>query len=184
MDEAGRGPLAGPVVAAAVILPIGVTIKGLNDSKKLSREQRERLEPEILAKAIYAIAFVDNLEIDVLNILWASMEAMSRAINALSHIPTKIYIDGNRLPRGIEGEAVIKGDGKIAEIAAASILAKVARDRYMVEVCHPQFPKYGFDRHFGYPTPDHLEALKLHGPCEIHRFTYGPVQDCSQTSMF
>lgn len=184
VDEAGRGPLAGPVVAAAVILPAEVTIKGLNDSKKLSREQRERLEPEILAKAIYAISFVDNLEIDELNILWASMEAMSRAIKALTQIPTIIYIDGNRLPRGIEGEAVIKGDGKIAEIAAASILAKVARDRYMAEIMHPKYPKYGFDRHFGYPTPDHLEALKLHGPCEIHRFSYGPVQDCSQASLF
>ena len=184
VDEAGRGPLAGPVVAAAVILPAGINIRGLNDSKKLTRDQRERLEPEIIAKAIYAISFVDNLEIDELNILWASMEAMSRAIQALSQVPTKIYIDGNRLPRGIEGEAVIKGDGKIAEIAAASILAKVARDRYMVEVAHPLYPKYGFDRHFGYPTPDHFEALNLHGPCKIHRFSYAPVQALSQATLF
>jgi ribonuclease HII len=184
VDEAGRGPLAGPVVAAAVILPLGIEIKGLNDSKKLTREQREKLEPEILAKAIYAISFVDNLEIDELNILWASMAAMSRAIHSLSEIPTKIFVDGNRLPRDIEGEAVIKGDGKIAEIAAASILAKVARDRYMVEVMHPKYPNYGFDRNFGYPTPDHLEALKQHGPCEIHRFSYAPVQALAQASLF
>lgn len=184
VDEAGRGPMAGPVVAAAVILPAGIEIKGLNDSKKLTREQRERLEPEILAKAIYAISFVDNREIDELNILWASMEAMSRAIKALSQTPTKIYVDGNRLPKDIEGEAVIKGDGKIAEIAAASILAKVARDRYMVDVIHPLYPQYGFDRHFGYPTPDHFETLNLYGPCEIHRFSYAPVQAFSQATLF
>ena len=184
VDEAGRGPMAGPVVAAAVILPAGIEIKGLNDSKKLTREQRERLEPEILAKAIYAISFVDNREIDELNILWASMEAMSRAIKALSQTPTKIYVDGNRLPKDIEGEAVIKGDGKIAEIAAASILAKVARDRFMVDVIHPLYPQYGFDRHFGYPTPDHFETLNLYGPCEIHRFSYAPVQAFSQATLF
>lgn len=184
VDEAGRGPMAGPVVAAAVIIPFGVEIVGLNDSKKLTREQREKLEPEILAKAIYSISFVCNREIDELNILWASMAAMSRAIKALSQVPTKIYVDGNRLPRDVEGEAVIKGDGKIAEIAAASILAKVARDRYMVEVIHPRFPEYGFDRHFGYPTPDHFETLNRYGPCEIHRFSFAPVQALSQASLF
>jgi ribonuclease HII len=187
VDEAGRGPMAGPVVAAAVILPAEIEIKGLNDSKKLTREQRESLEVEILAKAIYSLSFVDNREIDELNILWASMAAMSRAIHSLSQIPTMIYVDGNRLPKDIQGEAVIKGDGKIAEIAAASILAKVARDRYMVEVMHPKYPQYGFDRHFGYPTPDHFETLNLHGPCEIHRFSYAPVQALLQpvqTSLF
>ena len=184
VDEAGRGPLAGPVVAAAVILPAEIEIKGLNDSKKLTREQREHLEPEILAKAIYAISFVDNREIDELNILWASMAAMSRAIHALSQTPTKIFVDGNRLPNDIEGEAVIKGDAKIAEIAAASILAKVARDRYMVEVIHPLYPQYGFDKHFGYPTPDHFETLNRYGPCEIHRFSYAPVQALSQATLF
>lgn len=184
VDEAGRGPLAGPVVAAAVILPADVEIKGLNDSKKLTREQRERLEPEILAKAIYAISFVDNREIDQLNILWASMAAMSRAIHSLSQTPTKIFVDGNRLPKDIEGEAVIKGDAKIAEIAAASILAKVARDRYMVEVIHPLYPEYGFDKHFGYPTPDHFETLNRYGPCEIHRYSYAPVQALSQATLF
>lgn len=184
VDEAGRGPLAGPVVAAAVILPAEIEIKGLNDSKKLTREQREHLEPEILAKAIYAISFVDNREIDQLNILWASMAAMSRAIHSLSQTPTKIFVDGNRLPNDIEGEAVIKGDAKIAEIAAASILAKVARDRYMVEVIHPLYPQYGFDKHFGYPTPDHFETLNRYGPCEIHRFSYAPVQALSQATLF
>ena len=184
VDEAGRGPLAGPVVAAAVILPTDIEIKGLNDSKKLTREQREHLEPEILAKAIYAISFVDNREIDQLNILWASMAAMSRAIHSLSQTPTKIFVDGNRLPNDIEGEAVIKGDAKIAEIAAASILAKVARDRYMVEVIHPLYPQYGFDKHFGYPTPDHFETLNRYGPCEIHRFSYAPVQALSQATLF
>ncbi|MEI7985098.1 MAG: ribonuclease HII [Armatimonadota bacterium] len=184
VDEAGRGPLAGPVVAAAVILPAEIEIKGLNDSKKLTREQRERLEPEILAKAIYAISFVDNREIDQLNILWASMAAMSRAIHTLSQTPTKIFVDGNRLPKDIEGEAVIKGDAKIAEIAAASILAKVARDRYMAEVIHPLYPQYGFDKHFGYPTPDHFETLNRYGPCEVHRFSYAPVQALSQATLF
>ncbi len=184
VDEAGRGPLAGPVVAAAVILPAKIEIKGLNDSKKLTREQRERLEPEILAKAIYAISFVDNREIDQLNILWASMAAMSRAILSLSQTPIKIFVDGNRLPKDIDGEAVIKGDAKIAEIAAASILAKVARDRYMVEVIHPLYPQYGFDKHFGYPTPDHFETLYRYGPCEIHRYSYAPVQALSQATLF
>lgn len=158
-------------------------IKGLNDSKKLTREQREILEIEILAKAIYAISFVDHKEIDQLNILWASMEAMSRAVSALSQAPLNIYVDGNRLPRGMQGEAVIKGDGKIAEIAAASILAKVARDRFMVEISC-QYPKYGFDRHFGYPTPEHLSALQEHGPCEIHRMSYAPCQRDPQASLF
>jgi ribonuclease HII len=176
--------MAGPVVAAAVILPAKIEIKGLNDSKKLTREQRESLEVEILTKAIYSISFVDNREIDELNILWASMAAMSRAIHSLSQTPTMIYVDGNRLPKDIQGEVVIKGDGKIAEIAAASILAKVARDRYMAEVIHPQFPQYGFDRHFGYPTPDHFETLNRYGPCEIHRFSYAPVQALSQGSLF
>ena len=185
VDEAGRGPLAGPVVAAAVIIPAGITIKGLNDSKKLTREQREKLEPEILAKSIYAIEFVHHNEIDELNILWASMAAMSRAVAKLSEKPSKVYVDGNRIPRDltIEAEAIIKGDGKVAEIAAASILAKVARDRYMVEIC-TKFPEYGFSRHFGYPTPEHLEALKQHGPCEIHRYSYAPVQECAQMSLF
>lgn len=183
VDEAGRGPLAGPVVAAAVILPEGVEIRGLNDSKKLSREQREALEPEILAKAIWSICFVDNREIDELNILWASMAAMKRAVEGLSQAPSGIYVDGNRVPPGLTAEAVVKGDGKVAEIAAASILAKTARDRYMVEI-DVQYPQYGFAKHFGYPTPEHLEALRQHGPCDLHRQSYGPVQQLAQASLF
>ncbi len=183
VDEAGRGPLAGPVVAAAVILPEGIEIKGLNDSKKLTREQRERLEPIILEKAVYSIIFVDNREIDELNILWASMAAMKRAVEGLSQTPLGIYVDGNRVPPGLQAEAVVKGDGKVAEIAAASILAKTARDRYMVEI-DAQFPQFGFAKHFGYPTPEHIEALRLHGPCELHRFSYGPVQQLAQASLF
>lgn len=183
VDEAGRGPLAGPVVAAAVILPEGFEIKGLNDSKKLTREQRERLEPIILEKAVYSIIFVDNREIDELNILWASMAAMKRAVEGLSQTPLGIYVDGNRVPPGLQAEAVVKGDGKVAEIAAASILAKTARDRYMIEI-DAQFPQFGFAKHFGYPTPEHLEALRLHGPCELHRYSYGPVQQLAQASLF
>lgn len=183
VDEAGRGPLAGPVVAAAVILPEGVEIKGLNDSKKLTREQREKLEILILEQAIYTITFVDNKEVDELNILWASMEAMRRSVVALPQVPLNVYVDGNRVPPGLVGEAVIKGDGKVAEIAAASILAKTARDRYMVEIC-ATYPQYGFSRHFGYPTPEHLAALKEHGPCPLHRFSFGPVQELSQATLF
>ncbi len=183
VDEAGRGPLAGPVVAAAVIIPHGVEIKGLNDSKKLTREQREKLEPIILEQTIYSISFVHHEEIDELNILWASMAAMKRAVEALKQIPTRIYVDGNRVPPGLQAEAVIKGDGKIAEIAAASILAKTARDRYMVEIS-AQYPKYGFESHFGYPTPEHFKALETHGPCAIHRTSFGPVQQLLQASLF
>lgn len=183
VDEAGRGPLAGPVVAAAVIIPADVEIKGLNDSKKLTKEQRERLEIEILEKTIHSICFVDNREIDELNILWASMAAMKRAVESLCQAPIGIYVDGNRVPPGLQAEAIVKGDGKVAEIAAASILAKTARDRYMVEIAS-KYPQYGFEKHFGYPTPDHLLSLNLHGPCELHRFSYGPVQQLSQGSLF
>lgn len=183
VDEAGRGPLAGPVVAAAVIIPADVEIKGLNDSKKLTKEQRERLEIEILEKTIHSICFVDNREIDELNILWASMAAMKRAVERLCQAPIGIYVDGNRVPPGLQAEAIVKGDGKVAEIAAASILAKTARDRYMVEIAS-KYPQYGFEKHFGYPTPDHLQSLNQHGPCELHRFSYGPVQQLSQGSLF
>lgn len=183
VDEAGRGPLAGPVVAAAVIIPADVEIKGLNDSKKLTKEQRERLEIEILEKTIHSICFVDNREIDELNILWASMAAMKRAVERLRQAPIGIYVDGNRVPPGLQAEAIVKGDGKVAEIAAASILAKTARDRYMVEIAS-KYPQYGFEKHFGYPTPDHLQSLNQHGPCELHRFSYGPVQQLSQGSLF
>lgn len=177
-DEAGRGPLAGPVVAAAVILPDQFRAQGLNDSKKLSQVQRERWETTILSEANYAIEFAFPDEIDELNILWASMAAMRRALLALSPAPLRVLVDGNRIPSDLPwpAEAVIKGDGKIACIAAASVLAKTARDRYMVQMAE-QYPGYGFERHFGYPTPDHLEALRALGPCPIHRRSYAPVRD-------
>ncbi|MGV3615662.1 MAG: ribonuclease HII [Fimbriimonas sp.] len=177
-DEAGRGPLAGPVVAAAVILPADFDVRGLDDSKKLDRETRERLAERIMAAAIYAIEEADHHEIDRLNILHASMAAMTRAILRIA--PRKVYVDGNRLPRDLrcEAEAVVKGDGKIASIAAASILAKVTRDRRMVEL-GAEYPGYGFERHYGYPTPEHLESLRALGPCPIHRRSFAPVRDAA-----
>lgn len=178
-DEAGRGPLAGPVVAAAVILPPDFEIGELNDSKKLDAETRERLAVRIRAVAIYAVEAAEPEEIDRLNILHASMAAMSRAIARIA--PARVLVDGNRLPPDLTcpGEAVIKGDGKIACIAAASILAKVERDRRMVEYA-TEYGVYGFDRHFGYPTPEHLAALRTHGPCPIHRRSFGPVKEAEQ----
>lgn len=181
LDEAGRGPLAGPVVGAAVILPADFDCRGLNDSKQLDGAQRERLEHRIKEKARWAVCFVEPDEIDRLNILWASMAAMNRAYGDLGEHWGAIHVDGNRVPRELLGraEAVIKGDGKLASVAAASILAKTARDRYMVEMAD-RFPGYGFERHFGYPTPEHLETLRELGPCLIHRRSFGPVADCLQ----
>lgn len=178
-DEAGRGPLAGPVVAAAVILPEGFDITGLNDSKKLDAATRDRLAERIFANAIYAIEAAEPDEIDRLNILHASMAAMARAIARIS--PVKVYVDGNRLPPGLtcEAEAVVKGDGKVACIAAASILAKTTRDRLMVEY-GATYPGYGFERHFGYPTPEHLACLRDLGPCAIHRRSFAPVREADQ----
>jgi ribonuclease HII len=180
-DEAGRGPLAGPVVAAAVILPEGFDIKGINDSKKLDHQRREDMFSRIMEGAIVAVEMAEPEEIDRLNILWASMAAMERALWAISSQGTYIYVDGNRLPKQMpkEGEAVVKGDGKYACIAAASIVAKVTRDRLMVEYAS-QFPQYGFDRHFGYPTPEHFEAIRQHGPCAIHRRSFAPIRDYEQ----
>lgn len=174
-DEAGRGPLAGPVVAAAVILPEGFDVSGLDDSKKLDLPTRERLERRIREGAQWAIELAEPEEIDRLNILHASLAAMARAIARLA--PPKAYIDGNRLPTGLacSAEAVIKGDGKMACIAAASILAKTERDRLMAAYAET-FPDYGFERHFGYPTPDHLAALQRLGPCPIHRRSFAPVR--------
>ena len=183
LDEAGRGPLAGPVVAAAVILPKGFRITGINDSKKLTREQREDCAARIRDKAIWAVALCSPAEIDRLNILEASMEAMRRALSQIAEPYDKILIDGNRVPRGLEGEAVIKGDGIYACIAAASILAKTVRDALMVEMASTH-PNYGFERHFGYPTPDHFEALRAHGPCPIHRRSFAPVRESEQGSLF
>ena len=183
-DEAGRGPLAGPVVAAAVILPADFNIQGLNDSKKLDVNKRDGLEQRIREGAIFHVEFAWPDEIDQRNILHASLAAMSRAILALPN-PIGALIDGNQIPKGITipVETVVKGDGKIAEIAAASILAKNARDRYMVEIAE-QYPGYGFEKHFGYPTPEHLEALKHLGPCSIHRRSFAPVAAFYQATLF
>lgn len=177
VDEAGRGPLAGPVVAAAVILDPARPIAGLNDSKKLSARKRDALAIEIREKALaWAVAEASLEEIDKLNILHASMLAMQRAVAALPVAPTAALIDGNRCPQlPMPAEAVVQGDGKIASIAAASILAKTVRDAGML-LLHAQWPQYGFDRHMGYPTPVHLAALAEHGVSPVHRRSFGPVR--------
>lgn len=170
VDEAGRGPLAGPVCAAAVMLPPGLEISGLNDSKKLTEKKREALYDEICASAIsYGIAFATVEEIEELNILGATFLAMRRAVEQLNQTPGLVLVDGNRDPKlPYETECVIKGDGKCADIAAASILAKVTRDRYMLEQAG-RFPQYGFEKHKGYGTAAHYAALREYGQCEIHR---------------
>lgn len=177
VDEAGRGPLAGPVVAAAVILDELRPIKGLNDSKQLTPRARERLYVEIHAKALcFCIAQASVEEIDALNILQATMLAMRRAVEGLRLRPNKVLVDGNRLPTlKIAAEAIIGGDAKVKAISAASILAKVHRDRLCQEL-HQQHPEYGFDGHKGYPTPAHLAALKEHGVCPHHRRSFAPVR--------
>jgi ribonuclease HII len=177
VDEAGRGPLAGPVVAAAVILDPNNPIDGLNDSKKLSARRRERLKAEICAKALaWAVAEASVEEIDTINILHASMLAMQRAVDALSVRPIRALIDGNRCPKlACEVEAVVGGDGKIEAIAAASILAKTTRDAGMSNL-HLCYPQYGFDRHMGYPTALHLRALQEHGPSPVHRRSFSHVR--------
>ena len=177
VDEAGRGPLAGPVVAAAVILDDLKPIKGLNDSKLLTARARERLYVEIHAKALcFCIAQASVEEIDALNILQATMLAMRRAVEGLRLRPNRVLVDGNRLPTlTIAAEAIIGGDAKVKAISAASILAKVHRDRLCQEL-HAQHPQYGFGGHKGYPTPAHLAALKEHGVCPHHRRSFAPVR--------
>lgn len=178
VDEAGRGPLAGDVVAAAVILEHSEPLKGLTDSKKLSPRQREKLFPLIQEKAIaYAIGRASVEEIDKLNILHASMLAMQRAVARLKIPPEFIYVDGNRYPElPCPARAVIKGDSRVASIAAASVLAKVTRDREMVAL-DAEFPGYGLAQHKGYPTQAHMEALETLGPTRIHRKSFGPVAE-------
>lgn len=174
VDEAGAGPLAGPVYAAAVVLPPDVEIAGLNDSKKLTEKKRERLYDEICAVAVdYAVATASVEEIDRLNILAARMLAMDRAIKALRVTPDLALIDGNR-SSGIDcaNETVVGGDAMSASIAAASILAKVSRDRYVVEVLAREYPQYAFERHKGYGTRLHYERLDEFGACEAHRRTF------------
>ena len=178
VDEAGRGPLAGPVVAAAVILDDLKPIKGLADSKAISALKRERLFDEIRAKALCCcIAEASAAEIDELNILQATLLAMRRAVEGLRLKPAKVLVDGNRIPvLKIPAEAIVKGDAKVKAISAASILAKVHRDRLCLDL-HAQHPQYGFDGHKGYPTPEHLAALRTHGACPQHRRSFGPVRD-------
>lgn len=176
-DEAGRGPLAGPVVCAAVLLPESFDRRGIQDSKTLTPTQREFQAARIRQAAEHAVIFIEPEEIDRLNILRASLEGLRRAILALPSAPSRALIDGNQgldIP-GVEVTACVKGDGTYACIAAASILAKVARDAAMREAA-AAYPQYGFDRHFGYPTPEHLTALAEHGPCPIHRRSYAPVR--------
>jgi ribonuclease HII len=184
LDEAGRGPLAGPVTAAAVILPDGFDLAGIDDSKKLGAAQREALAVRIRAECRFAIATVDVETIERINILWASMLAMEQALAHLGVEPTAIYVDGDRVPRGLTGraKAVVGGDAKFACIAAASIIAKVDRDARMLAYA-AEYPGYGFERHFGYGTPEHLLALSVRGPCPIHRRSFGPVQT-AQMSLF
>lgn len=176
VDEAGRGPLAGPVVAAAVILDPARPIIGLNDSKKLSAKRREALVVEIRAKALaWAVAEASVEEIDRINILHASLLAMQRAVKALIIAPERALVDGNRCPDlPCPADAIIGGDGKVESIAAASILAKTVRDAGMLEL-HRHYPQYGFDRHMGYPTALHLESLLKYGVSPIHRRSYAPV---------
>jgi ribonuclease HII len=185
VDEAGRGPLAGNVYAAAVILDINNPIIGLADSKKLSEKKREQLFDEIITKALsYHIAIANTLEIDSLNILQATMLAMKRAIEGL-HIKADVaLIDGNRAPKvNLQCQTIIGGDGTIAAISAASILAKVSRDREMLKM-DQLYPKYGFAKHKGYGTKEHLQALEQYGPCVIHRKSFAPISQYLRTELF
>jgi ribonuclease HII len=178
VDEAGRGPLAGPVVAAAVILDPLKPIFGLADSKKLSAGKRDKLAIEIRAKALaWCVAEATVDEIDEINILQATLRAMQRAVAGLSMTPTEVLIDGNRCPQlDLPVRAIVGGDATVAEISAASILAKTVRDAGMLEL-HVQFPQYGFDRHKGYGSVAHLVALRAYGPCPVHRRSFAPVRE-------
>lgn len=186
-DEVGRGPLAGPVVASAVILNPEFTIEGLNDSKQVSEKKRDHLYVEILQHALAVeTVFLSPRVIDKINIYQASKQAMLEAINGLNIVPQVVLSDAMPLSiKGIKNEAIIKGDTKSASIAAASIVAKVERDRYMVDMAK-KYPDYGFEKHKGYPTKQHLAALKKVGVCPIHRTSYAPVRKIlnQQMSLF
>ena len=181
VDEAGRGPLAGSVVTAAVILPKNIIIAGLDDSKKLSESQRERLYEQIISEAIcYSIAEASPREVDSLNILRATHLAMQRAVNGLKITPDAVFVDGRPVPHlHTHCYNFIKGDGRSVSIAAASILAKVTRDRQMHEAAK-LYPGYGFERHKGYGATEHLEALRTLGPCPLHRFSFAPLRTQKQ----
>ena len=178
VDEVGRGPLAGPVVAAAVILNPDAPVEGLMDSKKLSEKRRESLDIEIRQRALaWAIGRAEVEEIDAINILHASLLAMQRAVNQLTVRPDFALIDGNRCPElDCRTQAVVKGDQRVQQISAASIIAKVARDREMRQM-HASYPDYGFDSHKGYPTKQHIEALRQFGVTPIHRRSFSPVRN-------
>ncbi len=184
VDEVGRGPLVGNVVAAAVILHPDKQILGLADSKKLSEKKREALYEEIIDKALcWAVASASPVEIDQINILHASMLAMQRAVMSLNVNPDYVLIDGNRCPDlPYPSEAIIKGDAKVAAISAASILAKVVRDREMY-LLHEQYPEYAFNKHKGYPTAQHMSALKKYGPLPEYRKSFRPVAQLLETSV-
>ena len=178
VDEVGRGPLAGPVVAVAVILDELRPIKGLRDSKVLSPAIRERLDAEIRAKSLcVSVGHASVDEIDRLNILQATMLAMQRAVEGLRLLPQRVLVDGNRLPRlRVPAEAIVRGDATVAAIAAASIVAKVYRDALLTRL-HDEDPRYGFAEHKGYATPEHLSALRAHGACVAHRRSFAPVSE-------
>lgn len=178
-DEAGRGPLAGNVVAAAVILDMAVIIDGLDDSKKLSEKKRQALAEEIKQKALsWSVVSVSPQQIDEMNILQASLYAMKTAAENLKVRPDHVFVDGNKtlIDCFCDNTAIIKGDARVAEISAASILAKVERDAQMLEL-HKQYPEYGFDKHKGYPTKIHRQILNQIGPCPEHRRSYAPVRE-------
>jgi ribonuclease HII len=185
VDEAGRGPLAGPVFAAAVILDPRRPIEGLRDSKQLTEARRNELAPQIKEHALaWAIAECSHQEIDSLNILQATMLAMRRAVEALATVPTIALIDGNRCPPlSVRAHAIVEGDDKVHAISAASILAKTARDAALVAL-HAVYPDYGFDQHKGYSTPLHLERLRAHGPCPVHRRSFAPVRALMEPDLF
>lgn len=177
VDEVGRGPLAGPVVACAVVLPFDFRLKGLDDSKKLTPLQRERFYEQLTTSQniTWAVAWRDNRTIDRLNILRATYEAMREAVTLLPVLPAHALVDGRPIPQfPVPHTAVVGGDGISLSIAAASVIAKVTRDRFM-KAADVQYPEYGFRDHKGYSTPQHLKRLRKYGPCALHRFTYAPV---------
>ncbi len=176
-DEAGRGPLCGPVVAAAVVIPAKAGIHCIiNDSKKMSARARQVAYDWIMQNCVVGVGMCSPAEIDELNILWASMLAMKRAVDVLSVRPEFVLVDGNRLPDGVHGRAIVKGDAKSISIAAASIVAKVTRDKIMSELA-VTCPQYDWDKNAGYPTPAHLQAIKIHGINEHYRKSFRPIKE-------